>query len=163
MGKYSYIGASTRITDCEIGNFCSIGGRCGIGGGIHPTQMVSTSSVFLQGKNILHKHFASLPYAPSEHVIIENDVWIGESVFIKSGIKIGTGAIIGAHAVVVHDVEPYSVVAGVPARMIRKRFDDETVRLLLDLKWWDWDDEKLKLYGEFFSSPEMLLKHLHNN
>lgn len=158
MGRYSYVGGGTRITDAVIGNFCSIGGRCGIGGGIHPTDMVSTSPAFLRGRNILGKNFAEIPYNPSETVVIGSDVWIGEGVCIVSGVKIGDGAVIGAHAVVTRDVEPYTVVAGVPAREIRKRFDEETIKELTALKWWDWSDEMLTKYGALFDSPEKLIE-----
>ena len=88
---------------------------------------------------------------------VENDVWIGSGVFIKAGVKIGSGAIIGANAVVTHDVEPYSIVAGVPAKEIRKRLDNETIERLLELKWWDWPDDKIRKYAEFFSDPVKLL------
>ncbi len=119
---------------------------------------VSTSPVFLHGRNFLRKNFADIPYTPSETVEIGNDVWIGEAAYIKAGVKVGTGAIIGAHAVVTHDVEPYSVVAGVPAKEIRKRFDEDTIQKLLRLSWWDWPDEKLKRYGPYFSTPEKLFE-----
>lgn len=158
MGRYSYAGSYTHITDAEIGSFCSIGDSCGIGGGIHPMTTVSTSPVFLQGRNIIGKNFSQIPYEASETVEIGNDVWIGDGVFIKAGIRIGSGAVIGAHAVVVHDVEPYSVVAGVPAREIRKRFETEIIEQLLKLKWWDWPDEKLEKYGAFFSDPKKLIE-----
>ena len=160
MGRYSYVGSGTRITDALIGSFCSIGGHCGIGGGIHPTDMVSTSPAFLKGRNILGKNFAENPYEPSKTVEIGNDVWIGEGVCIMSGVKIGDGAIIGAHAVVTKNVEPYSVMAGVPARAIKKRFDEETIKKLLALKWWDWPGDKLKGFGPSFSDPEMLFEEL---
>ena len=160
MGRYSYIGSGTRITDTVIGNFCSIGARCGIGGGIHPTDMVSTSPVFLKGHNILGKNFAEILYEPSKTVEIGNDVWIGEGVCIVSGVKVGDGAVIGAHAVVTKDVEPYTIVGGVPAKEIRKRFDDDTVTKLLSIKWWEWSDEKLKVYGSSFSSPDILFESL---
>ena len=158
MGRYSYVGSSTRITDTSIGNFCSIGGHCGIGGGVHPTAMVSTSPAFLKGRNILRKNFAEIPYEPSKRVEIGNDVWIGEGVCIVSGVRIGDGAIIGAHAVVTRDVEPYSVVGGVPAKEIIKRFDDETVCKLCKMKWWDWPDEKLEKYGKYFDDPKALIE-----
>ena len=158
MGRYSYVASGTRITDANIGSFCSIGARCGIGGGVHPTDTVSTSPVFLKGKNFLRKNFAEIPYSPSVTVEIGNDVWIGEGACLMAGVKIGDGAIIGAHAVVTKDVEPYSVVAGVPAREIRKRFPDDVVEKLLELKWWEWPDEKLQETGQCFDSPEKLLK-----
>jgi len=162
IGRYSYVGTGTRITDTVIGNFCSIGARCGIGGGVHPTDMVSTSPAFLKGRNILRKNFAEIPYKPSMKVEIGNDVWIGEGACIVSGVKIGDGAVIGAHAVVTKNVEPYSIVAGVPAKEIRKRFDDTVIQKLLELKWWDWSEDKLKKYGNSFSSPDVLLKVLEN-
>ena len=157
MGKYSYVGAKTGITDAVIGNFCSIAGDVCIGGGIHPMETVSTSPVFLRGRNFLHKNFATIPYNPSATVHIGNDVWIGANAYIKAGVSIGDGAVIGAHAVVTHDVEPYSVVAGVPARVLYNRFDEKIVRELLQIKWWDWDDERLAQYGKWFESPELLI------
>lgn len=160
MGRYSYTGSACNITDARIGNFCSIGGGCDIGGGMHPMDYVSTSPVFLKGRNILRKNFAKHPYVASETVIIGNDVWIGDGVFIKAGVHIGDGAIIGAHAVVVHDVEPFSIVAGIPAKEIRKRFDSETIEKLQVLKWWDWTDDKLKEYSSLFDNPEKLIAEI---
>ncbi len=75
--------------------------------------------------------------------IIGNDVWIGNNATIMQGIKIGDGAIIGTNSLVTKDVEPYNIVGGNPAQLIRKRFDDETIALLLALKWWDWDVKKI--------------------
>ena len=121
---------------------------------------VSTSPVFLRGRNIMRRNFASIPYQPSERVVIGNDVWIGSGAFIKAGVRIGSGAVIGAHAVVVHDVEPYSVVAGVPAREIRKRFSQETIEKLLKLSWWDWPEKKLEAFGSFFDDPGNLFESL---
>ena len=157
MGRYSYIGANTSVTDVNIGSFCSIAGDCHIGGGFHSTATVSTSPVFFGGRNFLKTNFANLPNVLPKIVEIGNDVWIGSGVYVKAGVKIGTGAVVGANAVVTHDVEPYSIIAGVPAGEIRKRFDDETIQKLLALAWWDWSEEKLKQYGEFFSDPEKLL------
>ncbi len=156
MGRYTYAGSDTNITDARIGSFCSIGDSCRIGGGLHPMTTVSTSPVFLQGRNIMGRNFAQIPYEPSRTVTIGHDVWIGDQVFIKAGVTIGDGAVIGAHAVVVRDVAPYTVVAGVPAKEIRKRFDQKTVDRLLALKWWDWPEADLKRYGASFSSPEAL-------
>lgn len=158
MGRYSYVGSYTHITDAEIGSFCSIGDNCGIGGGIHPMNTVSTSPVFLRGRNIMGKNFSQIPYEASERVRIGHDVWIGDGVFIRSGIRVGTGAVIGAHAVVVKDVDPYSVVAGVPAKEIRKRFDETVIEELLVIKWWDWPEDKLEKYGHWFDDPEKLIE-----
>ena len=76
-------------------------------------------------------------------ITVGSDVWIGYEAVVLSGVTIGDGAIIGARAVVTRDVPPYAIVGGVPARLIRKRFDDKTVETLLRLKWWDWPSEKI--------------------
>jgi acetyltransferase-like isoleucine patch superfamily enzyme len=83
--------------------------------------------------------------------IIGNDVWIGNSVVIKGGVMIGDGAVVGAVAVVTHDVPAYAIVAGVPATIIKYRFDDEKIRRLLETKWWDWSDDEIRRNREFFS------------
>ena len=77
-------------------------------------------------------------------IVIGNDVWIGYEAFIMQGVTIGDGATIGTRAVVTKDVPPYSIVGGVPAKPIRKRFSDEVIAQLLEIKWWDWPDEKIK-------------------
>lgn len=72
-------------------------------------------------------------------IVVGNDVWIGSDAKIMSGVHIGDGSIIAANAVVTKDVEPYTVIGGVPAKMIKKRFSDETIQMLEQMKWWDWD------------------------
>ena len=106
----------------------------------------------------MKKNFAELPEPENQGVEIGNDVWIGEAVFINDGVKIGTGAVVGAHSVVTKDVPPYAIVAGVPAKMIRYRFDEETIQKLLESKWWEWADEKLDRKGRNFGSAVEFLK-----
>jgi virginiamycin A acetyltransferase len=77
-------------------------------------------------------------------IVIGNDVWIGYDAIIMSGVKIGDGAIIGTRAVVTNDVLPYTIVGGVPARVIKKRFNDDVISKLLKIKWWDWPYEKIQ-------------------
>lgn len=77
-------------------------------------------------------------------IVIGNDVWIGYEAVIMQGIHIGDGAVIGARAVVTRDVAPYTVVGGIPAKKIKARFDENTIGRLLEMKWWDWPDEKVK-------------------
>ncbi len=77
-------------------------------------------------------------------IVIGNDVWIGYEAVIMPGVTIGDGAIVGTRAVVTKDVPPYTVVGGTPAHIIKKRFDDETIERLLQIKWWNWEDEKVK-------------------
>lgn len=77
-------------------------------------------------------------------VMIGNDVWIGYGATILSGVTIGDGAVVAARAVVTRDVEPYAIVAGNPARVVRKRFDDDTIRALLQIRWWDWPVHRIQ-------------------
>lgn len=158
MGKYSYMGFYNSVCDTTIGSFCSIASYCAIGGGRHPMNAVSTSPVFYAGRNSMGKNFSSIPEEKNQGVEIGNDVWIGEAVFINDGVKIGTGAVIGAHSVVTKDIPPYAIVAGAPARVLRYRFDEETVKRLLESKWWEWSDEKLSKEADRFGTVEWLLQ-----
>ncbi len=158
MGRYSYMGFYNSVCDTTIGSFCSIASYCAIGGGRHPLNAVSTSPVFYAGRNSMGKNFSNIPEEENQGVEIGNDVWIGEAVFINDGLKIGTGAVIGAHSVVTKDVPPYAIVAGAPAKILRYRFDEETIQRLLESKWWEWSDEKLANKAEFFDAPERLLQ-----
>lgn len=88
-------------------------------------------------------------------IVIGNDVWIGYEAVVMAGVTIGDGAIIGTRAVVTKDVPPYTIVGGVPAKPIRKRFDDETVKQLLALKWWDWPVEKIRRHLEDIQSGNL--------
>ena len=159
VGKYSYIYGSSA-THTEIGTFCSIARGCIIGGGAHPTDWVSTSPVFYKGKNVLHSNFSENEFCEYKKTIIGNDVWIGSNCLIKSGVSIGDGAIVGMGSVVTHNIPPYEIWAGNPARFIRKRFDDETISKLLETKWWEMSDEELFKCGDLFDRPKELLKYL---
>lgn len=88
-------------------------------------------------------------------ITIGHDVWIGYEALILSGVTIGHGAIIGARAVVTKDVAPYTIVGGVPAKFIRQRFPDETIKHLLDLKWWDWPPEKIAAHLDAIQSGDL--------
>lgn len=158
MGRYSYMGFYNSVCDTTIGSFCSIASYCAIGGGRHPLNAVSTSPVFYAGRNSMGKNFSNIPEEENQGVEIGNDVWIGEAVFINDGVKIGTGAVIGAHSVVTKDIPPYAIVAGAPARVLRYRFDEETVKRLLESRWWEWPDEKLSKDADRFDDPEKLME-----
>ena len=144
IGKYSYVGNNTFITNTHIGNFTSISGDCYIGGTSHPIHWVSTSSVFHKWKNILHKNFSDFEYDIFKETQIGNDVWIGQGAKIKAGVKIHDGAVIGMGSVVTKNVGPYEVWGGNPAKCIKKRFDEDTIERLLAKEWWNWDDSAIQ-------------------
>ena len=160
MGKYSYIGEFTSLSLVEVGCFTSISSNCVIGGGGHPLDWVSTSPVFTNTRGIMKKKLAKLDYAAHVTTGIGNDVWIGSNCLIKGGIRIADGAVIGMGSVVTHDVGPYEIWAGNPARLIRKRFSDEVINQLLESKWWENDDEILKAYAEFIPMPEEFIRKI---
>ncbi len=159
IGRYSYV-YETSVTETEIGAFCSIAAGCSIGGGSHPTDWVSTSPVFYKGRNVLKTNFSQNEYPEFKKTVIGNDVWIGAKCMIKGGVTIGDGAVIGMGSVVTHDVPPYEIWAGNPARLIRKRFDDKTIQRMLELKWWELSDEQLKKCGDKFSTPSELIRYM---
>ncbi|MGD9968836.1 MAG: CatB-related O-acetyltransferase [Sulfuricurvum sp.] len=92
---------------------------------------------------------------PKGDINVGNDVWIGFEATIMPGVTIGDGAIIGAKSVITHDVEPYSIVGGNPAKEIRKRFDSETIDMLLSIKWWDWPIEKIEANLDLISGNDI--------
>lgn len=157
MGRYSYMGKNNSVCNTSIGSFCSIASYCAIGGGDHPIDSVSTSPVFFKGRNIFGKHFSQIHKELNKEVVIGNDVWIGENVFVNSGIKIDDGAIIGAHSVVTHDVPPYAIVAGTPARILKYRFEQDEIARLLEIKWWYWTDKNLRECADKFKSVNVFL------
>ncbi len=91
-------------------------------------------------------------------IIIGNDVWIGDGAVIMNGITIGNGAIIAARAVVTKDVKAYSIVGGIPAKIIKMRFDENIINKLQEIRWWDWDEEKLEKNFKKFHNPEEFIK-----
>lgn len=127
-----------------IGKFCMIasGVQFIMNGANHLTDALSTYPFAVFGNGWEHA-MDGREYPFKGNTVIGNDVWIGYQATIMAGIHIGDGAIIATNSTVVKDVEPYSIVGGNPARLIKKRFPEETIRKLLELKWWDWSTEKI--------------------
>lgn len=157
FARYSYCGYDCEIIFTRIGSFTSISNNVHIGGGAHPLTWVGMSPVFYDNVDSIKKKFAMHKRPDSLETIIGNDVWIGQSTLIKQGITIGDGAVIGMGSVVTRDVEPYSVVAGNPAKQIKKRFDDTTIAELLQVKWWDLSEEDIEKYAYCFNNTEVFL------
>lgn len=137
MGRGSYVN-SARLNTVSVGRFTSIGFDALIGAGEHPLDRFSTHPVFYSPVNPLKlKWVGSSLFNESAPVSLGSDVWIGARAVVLGGVRIGHGAVVAAGAVVTRDVEPYSVVGGVPARPIRERFPAEIASELLDLQWWN--------------------------
>ena len=135
---YSYVSYNCTINNCDIGKFCSIAKSVKIGLGKHPLNFISTSPIFYSPVNPLKKILSKeLKFKDSDRITIGNDVWIGANVIILDGINIGNGAVIGANSVVTKDVLPYTIVGGVPAKEIKKRFSENIINAIQDSEWWD--------------------------
>ena len=150
-----------------IGSFCSIG----------------TGASFIMAGNQGHRHdwISSFPFFYMSDIeafnksidgferagdtVVGNDVWIGSEAMIMSGVKIGDGAVIGSRALVTKDVAPYTIVGGNPAKVIKKRFSEQNIAMLLEIKWWDWDEEHLSEVIPIICSDkiELLYEYYHNN
>lgn len=153
FGRHSFCEYDCQIINCDVG-FSSIANNVAIGGAVHPMNWVSMSPVFYEGRDSVKAKFSEHKRPEPLKCVVGNDVWIGEVVLIKAGAIIGDGAVVGMGSVVTKNVEQYSIVAGNPARIIRKRFDDETIRILSDSRWWEWEDRKIRKYAGYFNDIE---------
>lgn len=131
--------------DVWISKYCSIANHVCLGPGEHYLDRLSTFPV----KLLLNPGYSDC-FPASKRTVIGNDVWIGNGVTILNGIHVGDGAVIAAGAVVTKDVPPYAIVAGVPAKIIRYRFDSEDIHKLLSIKWWEKDIEWMKKHEDLF-------------
>jgi acetyltransferase-like isoleucine patch superfamily enzyme len=158
VGRYTYIGYDCSINQTDIGAFCSFSDHIFIGGAEHPMEWASSSAMFMNVTGSgTGKRFSMFNSNVFKHTVVGNDVWIGHGVTIKGGVKIGNGAVIGSGAVVTKDVPPYAVVAGVPAKIVKYRFDDATIRELQATEWWSLSDEKLSIVGPFVKDPMLFI------
>ena len=130
-----------------IGKFCSIACKAKflMTSGNHTMKSLSTYTfpIFYEEWGLDVSHITEA-WDNKGDIVIGNDVWIGYDAIIMSGVKIGDGAIIGTRSIVTNDVPPYTIVGGIPAKVIKKRFSDNIILKLLKIKWWDWPDEKIQ-------------------
>ena len=156
LGDFSYAGECCIIQNSEIGKFANIAAMVRIGPTDHPTERPT----------LHHFTYRRMKYGlastddeeffrwrAEQKTFVGHDTWIGHGAIIMSGVKIGHGAVVGAGAVVTKDVEPYTIVVGVGAKPIKRRFTEDTVTKLLEIKWWDWSYETIKNRLDDFCLP----------
>jgi acetyltransferase-like isoleucine patch superfamily enzyme len=162
VGAYSYVGAEASLAHARVGRFCSIGPRCLVGPGSHPSDtFVSTHPAFYSTMRQAGVTFVERDrFAERLPVTIGHDVWLGAHAVVLDGARIGDGAIVAAGAVVHGEVAPYTIVGGVPAKPLRKRFDDETITWLRALAWWDRDEAWLRAHAPEFADAAALRRRL---
>jgi acetyltransferase-like isoleucine patch superfamily enzyme len=172
VGRSTYIASNSSIQCAKIGRFCAIGDNVRICLGNHPSKTIVSIhpcfySTYGQGspeylnRQIFEQH-KYIDYEKKYVVEIGNDVWIGNNVNIMDGITIGDGAIIGLGAVVTRDVDPYSIVTGIPARHLRYRFDEKQMQFLLKFRWWNKDEEWIKKNSHLFSDINIFMEKYNN-
>lgn len=161
IGFGTYI-LSGRIVCSKIGKYCSIGNDVRVISDTHPINFVSTHPGFFDSRDHMFpsssNYFDDILKTENDFMVeIGNDVWIGQHVLLKGGIKIGNGAVIGMGAVVTKDVPPYSIVCGCPAKIIKYRFTSEIIAKLQQTCWWDWPAEKIKKLKNDFNDINKFL------
>lgn len=160
IGNYTRIRHFTTVAYTQMGKFCSVAAGTKIGVAGHPTNLLSTNSVFYLSRSLNEKFKNDIPYEPYQPIIIGNDVWIGEKALVMPGVTIGDGAIIAAHAVVTKDVPPYAVAGGVPAKVIKYRFSEEMITLLEKIQWWNMDETKIEHVKNVFAKENPTIEDI---
>ncbi|PZO81715.1 MAG: type B chloramphenicol O-acetyltransferase [Mesorhizobium amorphae] len=179
VGRYSYYSGYYHghgFDDCArflspregadrlvIGSFCSIGSGAAFimaGNQGHRNDWISTFPFFWMSE-VPFFAGAENGYLPAGDTVIGNDVWIGSEAIVMPGVTVGDGAVIGTRALVTKDIEPYAIVGGNPARLIRKRFGDDDIARLIAMRWWDWSDEALGEAMPLLTSGDIGALHSH--
>lgn len=152
IGKYSTISSHCILRGpIQIGRYSQLGPNVSIFTRNHPLQSISINV----SRNFMSGQRKMLQRELQKEVQIGSDVWIGAGVVILPGVSIGDGAVIASGAVVNQDVEPYSIIGGIPAREIRMRYNQDVIDKLLEIKWWFWSDDKIAANSELFLRPRI--------
>lgn len=160
MGNHSFCGYDCDINHTSIGHYTSIANKVSIGGGMHPIDWASSSPAFYKGRDSIKLKLSEHERPSPARVFIGSDVWIGEGVYVKQGVSIGNGAVVGMGSVVTKDVPAYSIVAGVPAKLIKMRFDTNIISQLEGLEWWNMSEVVLKDVAKYVRSPKEFINEI---
>jgi acetyltransferase-like isoleucine patch superfamily enzyme len=159
IGDYTYVQQDSQVVGTDIGKFCSIGMEVQIGLPAHALDMASTHPAFYLRETPIPRTFSATDkISMGKRTVIGHDVWIGQRAMLMGGVSVGTGAVIGAGALVTRDVPPYAIVAGAPARPMRYRFDEALRVRLLASPCWDMPDNWLAAHVDDFVDPIRLLR-----
>lgn len=168
IGYGTYIGSESIITDTFVGRYCSIADGVKVVHGFHPTNIfVSThpafysllkQSGFTYVENQLFEERRKSSINPKFSLSIGNDVWIGSNALILEGLNLADGTVVAAGSVVTRDTEAYGIYAGVPAKLIKKRFEDKEINYLLKTKWWNWKEETIQKNIKKFNDIKIFVK-----
>lgn len=161
LGDYSYTMEDVTINYSEIGKFCSIASHACINPVPHPMERASQHHMTYRKRDYEfgEDDAAFFEWRKTNNVKIGHDVWIGHGAIIMKGVTIGTGAVVGSGSVVTKDVPPYTIAAGVPAKPIKRRFNERISARLLEIAWWDWPREMLKERLQELNDVETFIKN----
>lgn len=160
IGEYTRIRHFCTIHFCKIGKYSAIGKNVKLGVAQHPLNLISTNVIFYQKNKIHNKWVKPITFEAYQPISIGNDVWIGEGAMVMGGVTIGNGSVVASRSVVTKDVPPYSIVGGVPAKVIKFRFDKEIIAILESSKWWDFSDEEIDKIIKVFTISNPTKKEL---
>ncbi|WP_236582359.1 CatB-related O-acetyltransferase [Sphingobacterium spiritivorum] len=157
IGDYSYIsGPRSYVEEAIIGKYCSIARQVVIGVSGHNYEWITTSPIITSPDYGIVDRSVAEPQ--KDCPIIGNDVWIGMNTIVMRGVKIGDGAVIAAGSVVTSDILPYSIAGGIPAKHIKFRFKEDQIEELLKIKWWDWEESKIRDNADIFYDIERFIE-----
>ena len=167
LGYGSYIGDNNLFVNSVFGKYCSVGSNIRLVVSSHPTEnVISTHPAFFSGEYAQFSYVKDRTYdellkTPDGYGLkVGNDVWIGDNVLIKGGVTIGDGAVIAMGAVVTRSVPPYAIVGGVPAKIIRYRFEEDKIKLLEKMQWWNMPESRIREIAEKFSDADAFFNEL---